>query len=620
MDYTIQNPPPEGKAVVGEFVQTLFEESFETKENLNLPDRWFFADQLFKGDHWRLGQGNAKKNTSIRRAVYNLLFANIQRTVANITARSPVAEVVEVGGEGDEVDSVLTDMIKTWNNESEHGRNLTRSVTKMEINGITVEKAVYNEKTGLADIVVMNPYGFFPAPGFYEDCNAMPYIIHAHAMDVSEIAEKYGVKEEDVETEDLYSIMGEDREENAILRAGMRSDSGNYPGNYSDNLQSFSAGKEGYRDRRALVLECWLRDWTTEDVDTGEVDEEGKPIMQYAYVYPGGIRVITTCNKGKMVLSDIPNPNINEAVGREATSKTYLYDHFPFWYANSFDAQEDIWGMTALEMTADINREINRLLTRLGQYLDLTLFPPLICPEDTGLTRFDFSNKPGLFVQPTSGATATGIRYLQVPSLPADFWRTLDWLVSMFDRIYQIEDADRGEAPNGVIAAAAIQALQERGAVMMRAKIRAVDYLVRQRGRAAISFLQNFGTSPQKVDHEGQPAEIVGVNLLGREFVYIVESGSTVHRTTMQTQEQAVQLYDKGAIDRQALLETLNFPGWKQIVERVGEGQLAQAIQILIQAGLDEQSAAKLKAYLEQPQTGYEATQQNGEAAMAGGM
>jgi hypothetical protein len=190
--------------------------------------------------------------------------------------------------------------------------------------------------------------------------------------------------------------------------------------------------------------------------------------------------------------------------------------------------------------------------------------------------------------------------------------------------VSQIEDADRGVAPSGVIAAQAIVALQERGAVLVRAKIRAVDYLVRERGRCAISFFQNFGQTTQRVDVQGEPQEVVGLMFLGRNFNYVVESGSTVARTTLQVQEQAMQLYENGSIDRRALLETLNFPGWKEIVERAGEGQLDQALQILIDSGLPEEVAYEMRQFLMQPQggpgdTGASASQQPAgqEAGMA---
>jgi hypothetical protein len=57
-----------------------------------------------------------------------------------------------------------------------------------------------------------------------------------------------------------------------------------------------------------------------------------------------------------------------------------------------------------------------------------------------------------------------------------------------------------------------------------------------------------------------------------------------------------------GAIDRQAMLEIIDFPGWKRVIERTGENQLDQALQILVDAGLDENQAAELKQYLMQPQ------------------
>jgi hypothetical protein len=84
----------------------------------------------------------------------------------------------------------------------------------------------------------------------------------------------------------------------------------------------------------------------------------------------------------------------------------------------------------------------------------------------------------------------------------------------------------------------------------------------------------------------------------------MVESGSTVAKTNLQEQEQAMALYRDGAIDRQALLETLNFPNYKEIIERVGETQLDQALQIMIQAGLPEEEAMALKQVLMQPQQG----------------
>jgi hypothetical protein len=59
-----------------------------------------------------------------------------------------------------------------------------------------------------------------------------------------------------------------------------------------------------------------------------------------------------------------------------------------------------------------------------------------------------------------------------------------------------------------------------------------------------------------------------------------------------------------GFIDRRALLETLNFPGWKEIVERMGENQLDQALNILVESGLPIEMAQQLQIQLSQSQGG----------------
>ena len=175
----------------------------------------------------------------------------------------------------------------------------------------------------------------------------------------------------------------------------------------------------------------------------------------------------------------------------------------------------------------------------------------------------------------------------------------------MHDRVHAVQDVDRGETPRNITAASAIVARQERNAVLIQHKINAMDHLVEMRGRWAISFWQNFGLETELVEIKGsEPAEFRGINFAGRRFKYVVESGSTVPKTSLQLEEQAKEFYKAGAIDRQALLEAVNFPGWKEIIERVGEGQLGQAIQVLVQAGLPEEAGQQLYQQLMQPQGG----------------
>ena len=125
------------------------------------------------------------------------------------------------------------------------------------------------------------------------------------------------------------------------------------------------------------------------------------------------------------------------------------------------------------------------------------------------------------------------IEFLQVPNLPSSFFNVLDLILKFFDRIYQIEEADRGINPTGVIAASAIIALQERNAVVMQTKTSAIDYLAEQRSRWAIGLWQNFGIKEESVDVGGTMQVFRPANFAGRRFNYVVESGSTMPRTCL---------------------------------------------------------------------------------------
>jgi len=196
------------------------------------------------------------------------------------------------------------------------------------------------------------------------------------------------------------------------------------------------------------------------------------------------------------------------------------------------------------------------------------------------------------------------IEFLQIPNLPATFFQVLDLIVKFFDRIYQIEDADRGQAPSGVIAASAIVALQERNQLTMQTKTSAIEYMAEQRAKWAIGLTQNFGTKVESVDVGGQPTPFRGTDFAGRKFNYVIETGSSTPRTSLQKQETAKWLWSAKAISLRGLLEALGWENWKEEIERNGETQLDQALQVLIDAGLPEENAIQLKQVLMLPQGG----------------
>jgi len=622
-EWSLSNLPPKGHKDVAAFANNLFEISRLELERLGKHDDLLANYSLYRGKTTGGVRGRSVGLTPV-----NLYFSNIERTVANITAREPVGEVVDLDGtDQDGAEDILDSKLKKWWKETNQQKKIRSSARTMEIYGITIEKPGWNKEQECPNIVISDPYAFYPAPGFYEDIDTdIPFVTFAYLRYIDAVESEFKVK--NIVPDEAYDLLGTVREE--YKGTGCTDLDVSLTGKYQDPMTKADINSKGAIDKkleRCLVKEVWVRDYRKTKVseehpvinpETGmpELDEAGgiiiKKITKMVPVYPDGVRKITIAatsggdHDGFVVLDDCANPNINPALDIEIAKATHPWGRFPVYHANSYKDLVSLWGFAAAEQVGDLIVKINKIIARLINYVINVMSPPLIVQKHCGITREMIENqlkKAGrLILMPTSPNAR--IEFMQIPNLPSTFFQVLEIIVGFFDRVYAIESADRGQAPRGVIAAAAIVSLQERNQELMQSKTSSVESLAENRSRWCIGLYQNFGTSVELVDVSGDPAKFIGTAFAGRKFSYVVESGSTTPKTSLQVADQSVKLYEMGAIDRHALLEAVNFPDWKSIIERVGEGQLGQALQILIDAGLPEEQAMMLQQYLIQPGQG----------------
>jgi len=541
-DFDITKPPAPGHEDVGAWVWELFELSRSWRDDeLNMANVWRANHLLYRGNHW----GSRKQKNDI---TIGLNFSNIQRTIANIVSKSPVAEVIDLDGENAEYAAVSSAKLKKWWLDSQQLSKLRSSVLNCEIYGITWEKSVWNALAGEPKTVICDPYAIFPYPGYYEDMSAdCPAICHATAEDPLVIEKQYQ-PEEDVEISETASR---------------------------------SMGNKG---ERALKVEVWFRDTSGN--------------------YPGDIRVVTVTNEGLLVLSDIPNPNINQAFPPEIQGNNYLYRRFPFYKNNSYTDTTTIFGFSAAEQTAQLNIKIDELMSRLVDYAMRAMTGILIIPETAAIPKNAVDSMPGLVLRPKTIEGAAGIRFVPLPNPPAALFQILDLLINLHDRVHAIEDVDRGQAPQGVTAASAIVAMQERNAALIQYKIDATDAMVANRGKCWLALQQMHGHTLSSIKVNDMAVPFQGDMLAGMEFDYVVESGSSMAKTSVQLEAQTIDLAKMGMLDQQAVLETFNYPNNAEIIERMGEDMLGQAMQILVQAGMPEELVPQMMETLQQAQGG----------------
>ncbi len=627
-DWSLTNIPPEGHADVADFFHSLYEAALAEQTRLKIRERALNNHALYRGKHY-----DEKK--AIKKKVFtpiNLFFSNVERTVANITANNPQAEVVDLDGIKDFGEEIVTARLHNWWKETHQRRKHKDSARQMEIYGYTPEKPWWDYEKKLPNISVMDPFAVLPAPGVWQDWAVdLPYVCFLYVDYVDALESKYGV--EGIAADETYSIMGEEREElsSRQITAGTRQGSRNAYGNYADTMHP-AGGKTPSPSKqfeKGLVIEIWLRGAmgtikeTTPVLDpmTGTVmidPNTGEELFEEVTYpkYPDGIRKVTITRsdepkagkdgrRGYMVLDDVPNPNINIQLPAEIAKTTYPWGRLPVYKADSYRDLTSSYGFSVAEQVGDLLLKIEEIFTRLYAYARQALSPALIVESHCGITREMIENqagKPRLILMPSK--PGADIRYLETPNLPATFFQVLNLFTQFFDRIYQIEDADRGEHPRGIVAASAIVALQERNAVLMQAKIDSSDTLCSERGMWAIGFWQNFGTKEELIEINGEQAAFRGVDYAGRRLNYAVEVGSTTPRTSLQVEEHIKWLAGLRMLDLRTILETLNIPNWKAIVERNGETQLDMALNVLVQSGLPQEEAVGLKQFLMQPQGG----------------
>lgn len=592
--WSLARMPPPGDPAVASYAGKLYEEARDEVYRLGMHERWManyvlsraktmvshrFKDILLGGYNSALSLG--------------IIGANIERTVANITARNPVASVVATSGDQDASDTV-TAMVDQWNNEEYQRETLAVSVKIMETYGTAIEKAVLDSESGKMVPCPLDVTAFLPAPGKYHDIQKMPYCCHHYAQDISQIEARFPHLADSVEElanhDQLFLTSREDR----LIDSNMQGVGGEGQlGTGGYDMHHYTKGSRPLagKGQKGLVIEVWCRDYSMKD---GQA------------VFPGGIRLIVLVqgydrdtrgggSSGYVVAYDGPNPNINHGIPVEHLQDCYLFKKYPFAVSRSYMDTEMFWGFSQAETTGDIAQAVDELWRIIVRYLKLCLLPPIIIPKDTGLDKSQFAYVERLVLQPVSTNTANGIRFLEMPTPPSWLFQALDVLMRFFDRTSQIEDVERGNAPTGIVAASAIQMLQERAAALVRAKIQAVDTLVRTRGRCFISMVQNFHVIPEMVNVHGSPVEIAGIQLINEKFSYVVESGSTVIKTEAEERQLAMELFTAGAIDQRALLEAVKFRGWREVVERMAEaGPLEQAMQILVDAGVPEELVQQL--------------------------
>lgn len=192
-------------------------------------------------------------------------------------------------------------------------------------------------------------------------------------------------------------------------------------------------------------------------------------------------------------------------------------------------------------------------------------------------------NEPGIIIYGRGVANPNLLRRDSPPSLPNYPFELWNGLNRALDNLFGVHSTTRGEREGKETA---------RGRVLLKnADLGRLDYIVREIDRSVqeignyfVQLIKLFYTDEKKIRYFG-PTQNMEVSSISGEDVesgveILVKSGSTLPKDEISEADQALQLWQQGAIDPISLYEKLKFPNPLESAERLMKWKMGTLIPV----------------------------------------
>ena len=195
-------------------------------------------------------------------------------------------------------------------------------------------------------------------------------------------------------------------------------------------------------------------------------------------------------------------------------------------------------------------------------------------------------NEPGIIIYGKDVANPNMVRRDAPPPLPAYLQNLWDSLNASLDNLFGVHSTTRGERQGKETA---------RGRILLKnADLGRLDYIVREIDRAVqdignyfVQMMKMYYTDPRKIKYRGAAQGIEGIeedtisSLDVEDGVEIlVKAGSTLPKDEVSEADQALRLWELGAIDPISLYEKLQFKNPEQSAERLMKWKMGTLVSV----------------------------------------
>lgn len=586
-------PTPEEEKSI-KLVEHLYSKSKQARSTYD--EKWLDYYRMFRGRQWK------DQRPSYRHAeVINLIFSAIQGSVPILTDSRPKVEFVPTEPGDLEFSQVLNDLFDSDWNDGNWLLKLTEIIYDSHFYGTGFGSLKYDPKAslGAGRIVFESEDTFcaFPDPHARNVNERSNFFVWAEPRPVDELKRDYSDKAQYIKS-DLLDLS---RYERANFSENVRF-------RQAGDSRVFTEGQSKYNlesKDEALKLELYIHDaeYCEEEIPGDPHPETGEPTTQYLQrlKYPNG-RYICVAAGVHVAEGDMP----------------YDDKKFPYLRLVNYILPHEFWGISEVEQLESPQKIFNKLVSFSLDVLTLMGNPIWVVDTSSGVDTDNLFNRPGLVVEKEPGSE---VRREEGVHLQPYVLQMIDMLKGWFDEVSGYTQASRGVRPEGVTAAAAIEALQESSQTRLRQKSRNIDAFLTDMGKMYVSRVEQFYDAPRvfrvtgnnnvtryfkfhidkipTLDETGQPTGEIkkfarirtfqlgadgayhesqerSYQIMG-EFDVRVTSGSGLPFEKNRIESQSFNLFDRGIIDAEEVLKNIKYTGAESVLKRMAEKQAAQA-------------------------------------------
>lgn len=523
-----------------------YREKFEPQWNENL--------KYLKGEH-----PTAQRPPGLAAIVDNQIWRIVQQSAALLTDTRPYIEVTSRvdSPEWQQINKTLRKLIEAVWFVNDVDRILVSVVFDLFVCGKAFMKCYWDpfKEWGMGDIAIarVNPRALYIDP-HANSLEQAEYICYRVPVSLWELRRRFPIERASlVQPDAALSTYADRKETYKVLLPGMMK----------------------HKRETSAVPKVWLEEWWIRDP---ELLESGEP------KYPAG-RMITRA--GGVILADMPNP---------------YWDPWPGpWVEFTVNKLEDsVYGepdISQLKTLQDAINVLTSLVVDNVRYMTNGIWivdQDALSPEERKKLP---ATRPATVIVKRVGREVrrdTGV------ALPQQVIELLNTLKSDKLFISGLMDAGVGRAPRGITARGAIELLQMASQATIRLKAREIEAGLLYLGQRIVSRIFQFYTTQRVVDYLG-PGGVGQITwnpddlapLVGREELPIVTDedrrwllrqfrirmspASSLAISKEREWAMELALYSAGLIDREAVLERIDYPNREIVLRRMQEREMMMA-------------------------------------------